>query len=567
MKKIFTSISVAAAALFLSVAPTQAQQRQITDQEKVAFVKAAVPAMLDQFKQITGIDIVSFANPDIKDVISSPLFGVQNGMLRAATTTSLTLQPDSVILDLSNVDLGLDEATSLVAGQFLSHIKMTFGEYKDFTMTTPDGQGIEVKIPQTISAGVTVGTMTIGADLNIAIGDQTGLLPFNSLSVSLDLGKLGLLDGLLQQYFPNIKEGALFTMKETGANGAYRYDIELGQTLRGLIAWMMVDEDTEEDPDATIEITIPENVLINVDMSTVQTSATIDARVSTVQPTATLPMGDATVYLNAKELLNGGFKTDSIVFVSYEDGEIADYDKVEISNTVEIDKNAVKRVFTTYYKDETTNGEWKFDTEKTRYWVGNHELDNKNLIYSLMQGLIADMTAGTLTTSFELVTTTKVDDPESEGVITEIIDAETSMGTEGGLINILVDDGNEENGEILNVAINIPLNSKTVSAAFKLNSSDSPIATLYLTSNMMSIITDNEAIENDVQELKVSSTPNGLYVQNGKGNYVIINMVGKVVANGIITSDQQYINLSIPKGIYMISINQEGEQKTIKFAK
>ncbi len=559
MKKIFTSISVAAAALFLSVAPTQAQQRQITDQEKVAFVKAAVPAMLDQFKQITGIDIVSFANPDIKDVISSPLFGVQNGMLRAATTTSLTLQPDSVILDLSNVDLGLDGMMGGLAGQFLNSVKLTFGEYKDFTMTTPDGQGIEVSIPQTISTNL-LGMFDVS--LNVAIGDKTGLLPFNSLSANLDLGGLDAFLGSM-----GIESGSLFTMKETGSNGKYAYDITLGETLRALIASGMIAEDTEEDPDATIEITIPENVLINVDMSTVQTSATIDASVSTVQPTATLPMGDATVYLNAKELLNGGFKTDSIVFVSYEDGEIADYDKVEISNTVELDKNAVKRVFTTYYKDETTNGEWKFDTEKTRYWVGNHELDNKNLIYSLMQGLIADMTAGTLTTSFELVTTTKVDDPESEGVITEIIDAETSMGTEGGLINILVDDGNEENGEILNVEVNIPLNSKTVSAAFKLNSSDSPIATLYLTSNMMSIITDNEAIENDVQALKVSSTPNGLYVQNGKGNYVIINMVGKVVANGIITSDQQYINLSIPKGIYMISINQEGEQKTIKFAK
>lgn len=559
MKKIFTSISVAAAALFLSVAPTQAQQRQITDQEKVAFVKAAVPAMLDQFKQITGIDIVSFANPDIKDVISSPLFGVQNGMLRAATTTSLTLQPDSVILDLSNVDLGLDDMMGGLAGKFLNSVKLTFSEYKDFSMTTPDGQGIEVSIPQTISTNL-LGMFDVS--LNVAIGDKTGLLPFNSLSANLDLGGLDAFLGSM-----GIESGSLFTMKETGSNGKYAYDITLGETLRALIASGMIAEDTEEDPDATIEITIPENVLINVDMSTVQTSATIDASVSTVQPTTTLLMGDATVYLNAKELLNGSFKTDSIVFVSYEDGEIADYDKVEISNTVELDKNAVKRVFTTYYKDETTNGEWKFDTEKTRYWVGNHELDNKNLIYSLMQGLIADMTAGTLTTSFELVTTTKVDDPESEGVITEIIDAETSMGTEGGLINILVDDGNEENGEILNVEVNIPLNSKTVSAAFKLNSSDSPIATLYLTSNMMSIITDNEAIENDVQALKVSSTPNGLYVQNGKGNYVIINMVGKVVANGIITSDQQYINLSIPKGIYMISINQEGEQKTIKFAK
>lgn len=561
MKKIFTSISVAAAALFFSVAPTQAQQRQITDQEKVAFVKATVPAMLDQFKQITGIDIVSFANPDIKDVISSPLFGVQNGMLRAATTTSLTLQPDSVILDLSNVDLGLDGMMGGLAGQVLNSVKLTFGEYKDFSMTTPDGQGIEVSIPQTISTNL-LGSFDVS--LNVAIGDKTGLLPFNSLSANLDLGGL---DVILGSMGIDITSGPLFAMEETGSNGKYAYDITLGETLRALIASGMIAEDTEEDPDATIEITIPENIYIDVDMSTVQTSATIDARVSTVQPTATLPMGDATVYLNAKELLNGGFKTDSIVFVSYEDGEIADYDKVEISNTVELDKNAVKRVFTTYYKDETTNGEWKFDTEKTRYWVGNHELDNKNLIYSLMQGLIADMTAGTLTTSFELVTTTKVDDPKSEGVITEIIDAETSMGTEGGLINILVDDGNEENGEILNVEVNIPLNSKTVSAAFTLNSSDSPIATLYLTSNMMSIITDNEAIENDVQALKVSSTPNGLYVQNGKGNYVIINMVGKVVANGIITSDQQYINLSIPKGIYMISINQEGEQKTIKFAK
>ena len=559
MKKIFTSISVAAAALFLSVAPTQAQQRQITDQEKVAFVKATVPAMLDQFKQITGIDIVSFANPDIKDVISSPLFGVQNGMLRAATTTSLTLQPDSVILDLSNVDLGLDGMMGGLAGQFLNSVKLTFGEYKDFTMTTPDGQGIEVSIPQTISTNL-LGMFDVS--LNVAIGDKTGLLPFNSLSANLDLGGLDAFLGSM-----GIESGSLFTMKETGSNGKYAYDITLGETLRALIASGMIAEDTEEDPDATIEITIPENVLINVDMSTVQTSATIDASVSTVQPTTTLLMGDATVYLNAKELLNGSFKTDSIVFVSYEDGEIADYDKVEISNTVELDKNAVKRVFTTYYKDETTNGEWKFDTEKTRYWVGSHELDNKNLIYSLMQSLIADMTTGVKTTSFELVTTTKVDDPKSEGVITEIIDAETSMGTEGGLINILVDDGNEENGEILNVAINIPLNSKTISAAFTLNSSDSPIATLYLTSYMMSIITDNEAIEYDVQALKVSSTPNGLYVQNGKGNYVIINMVGKVVANGIITSDQQYVNLSIPKGIYMISINQEGEQKTIKFAK
>lgn len=44
----------------------------------------------------------------------------------------------------------------------------------------------------------------------------------------------------------------------------------------------------------------------------------------------------------------------------------------------------------------------------------------------------------------------------------------------------------------------------------------------------MGIITDNETIENDVEEVKVSTTASGLYVKNGKGNYVIVNMVGEL---------------------------------------
>ena len=52
MKKIFTCISLAAAT-FMATTPVMAQQqKQISDQEKVAFVKAAVPAIFDQVKQI-----------------------------------------------------------------------------------------------------------------------------------------------------------------------------------------------------------------------------------------------------------------------------------------------------------------------------------------------------------------------------------------------------------------------------------------------------------------------------------------------------------------------------------
>ena len=58
MKKIFTCISLAAAT-FMATTPVMAQQqKQISDQEKVAFVKAAVPAIFDQVKQISGIDFM-----------------------------------------------------------------------------------------------------------------------------------------------------------------------------------------------------------------------------------------------------------------------------------------------------------------------------------------------------------------------------------------------------------------------------------------------------------------------------------------------------------------------------
>ena len=52
------------------------------------------------------------------------------------------------------------------------------------------------------------------------------------------------------------------------------------------------------------------------------------------------------------------------------------------------------------------------------------------------------------------------------------------------------------------------------------------MATLYITSDAMGIITDNETISDEVQEVTVSTTASGLYVENGKGNYVIVNMVG-----------------------------------------
>lgn len=228
MKKIFTCISLAAAT-FMATTPVMAQQqKQISDQEKVAFVKAAVPAIFDQVKQISGIDFMGLTNPNIETVLNSPLFGTQ-GMLRAATSTPISIQPDSMNINLSEVDINGIPAT---VKPMLANIKLKFADYKDYTMTTANGQTIEISVPLKVTASALDGFISCG--VNFSVGEKKGLLPFSSFTANLDLGDLEAL--LTSLGMTNIKSGTLVSMTETGSNAVYNYDIKIGESLRGITA-------------------------------------------------------------------------------------------------------------------------------------------------------------------------------------------------------------------------------------------------------------------------------------------------------------------------------------------
>lgn len=204
MKKIFTCISLAAAT-FMATTPVMAQQqKQISDQEKVAFVKAAVPAIFDQVKQISGIDFMGLTNPNIETVLNSPLFGTQ-GMLRAATSTPISIQPDSMNINLSEVDINGIPAT---VKPMLANIKLKFADYKDYTMTTANGQTIEISVPLKVTASALDGFISCG--VNFSVGEKKGLLPFSSFTANLDLGDLEAL--LTSLGMTNIKSGTLVSM-------------------------------------------------------------------------------------------------------------------------------------------------------------------------------------------------------------------------------------------------------------------------------------------------------------------------------------------------------------------
>lgn len=561
MKKIFTCISLAAAT-FMATTPVMAQQQKLTDKEKAAVIEAIVPAMFEQVKQVSGIDIIELAKPNIENVLSSPVFGTAS-TLRAETLIAnpITVQPDSMKVNLSEISKDIPA--------MFSQITLKMSNYYTANLSSTNGLPIELNLPKTISTTILGSTVS----LNFELGKQTGLLPFDSFTAKLDLGGLSEIAGVM-----GIKGGELFSLKEKATNaGMFDYNVTIGESLRSVIA--LLEKDEEE------KTTIP-NFLIKTNM-TQQAKGLVEASlyaVPTTSSTVQVPMGDAQVYLNLKAAATGKMSPDSILLTSYENGQKEGYRKL----ATKMEQKGQDFVITSQDSTKALNAtEWKWSATETITMTNRtNATEAKAIVAETITRAIAELAATGTTNPYSMVVT-KTSDMNGDGQVTaaETItllkaDVTTAMGgsVTAPAMNVAVKiqtpndtDGNLTEG--MNIAINLPLKEDKVVADFTPVGYDKAVATMYVKSDAMGIITDNETIENDVENVKVSTTASGLYVKNGKGNYVIVNMVGRVVSTGIITSDEQYISTpNMPNGIYMISIDQSkllrsAHKTTVKFVK
>ena len=561
MKKIFTCISLAAAT-FMATTPVMAQQQKLTDKEKAAVIEAIVPAMFEQVKQVSGIDIIELAKPNIENVLSSPVFGTAS-TLRAETLIAnpITVQPDSMKVNLSEISKDIPA--------MFSQITLKMSNYYTANLSSTNGLPIELNLPKTISTTILGSTVS----LNFELGKQTGLLPFDSFTAKLDLGGLSELAGVM-----GIKGGELFSLKEKATNaGMFDYNVTIGESLRSVIA--LLEKDEEE------KTTIP-NFLIKTNM-TQQAKGLDEASlyaVPTTSSTVQVPMGDAQVYLNLKAAATGKMSPDSILLTSYKNGQKEGYRKL----ATKMEQKGQNFVITSQDSTKTLNAtEWKWSATETITMTNRtNATEAKAIVAETITRAIAELAATGTTNPYSMVVT-KTSDMNGDGQVAaaETItllkaDVTTAMGgsVTAPAMNVAVkiQTPNDTDGQLtegMDIAINLPLKGDKVVADFTPVGYDKPVATMYVKSDAMGIITDNETIENDVEEVKVSTTASGLYVKNGKGNYVIVNMVGRVVSTGIITSDEQYISTpNMPNGIYMISIDQSkllrsAHKTTVKFVK
>ena len=568
MRKFFTCISLAAASMVMTANPAMAQQ-QITDSEKAAFVKAAVPAMLEQVKQISGIDFVSLANPGVKEIINSPLFGTQS-MLRA-DAVSVSLQPDSMVMDLSKVSI--EGMPPMVSG-FMKDVKITFNDYKDFNIKTAFGANLNTSIPQEIKASAANGLVNIS--LKLVIGEKKGLLPFSTLTANLDLGGLDALIGSVMPELSGIKSGVLVDMKENGTASVYNYDITLGETVVAIID--MLNKDDEDTPAPAAEAALSKvNLTVKVDMTALQSKGLVKANVFNKADNAVLPLVDGDLFLNPEKLAQGKFQADSLIETNYIDGtnKVEDYEKTAWIYDTKASKQIKNKEFS--YSKVKANDPWKFDDGTLDILTGNLELNNNFLIGSVINSIIADLASGNVN-SFKAESFTLNSETDEKGILDETVTVKPEMvGTQAGKVTVSMrsdinDDGTIDATDLggMDFVINLPTKSETIRVDFNPVNVEGTISKLYVKSNLMGLITDNETIEEEVEKVKVSTLGNAIRVQNGKGNYVVVNLVGKVISAGVITSDDQYINTpSLPNGIYMISINEAGtnNKTTVKFVR
>lgn len=561
MKKIFTCISLAAAT-FMATTPVMAQQQKLTDKEKAAVIEAIVPAMFEQVKQVSGIDIIELAKPNIENVLSSPVFGTAS-TLRAETLIAnpITVQPDSMKVNLSEISKDIPA--------MFSQITLKMSNYYTANLSSTNGLPIELNLPKTISTTILGSTVS----LNFELGKQTGLLPFDSFTAKLDLGGLSELAGVM-----GIKGGELFSLKEKATNaGMFDYNVTIGESLRSVIA--LLEKDEEE------KTTIP-NFLIKTNM-TQQAKGLVEASlyaVPTTSSTVQVPMGDAQVYLNLKAAATGKMSPDSILLTSYKNGQKEGYRKL----ATKMEQKGQNFVITSQDSTKTLNAtEWKWSATETITMTNRtNATEAKAIVAETITRAIAELAATGTTNPYSMVVT-KTSDMNEDGQVAaaETItllkaDVTTAMGgsVTAPAMNVAVkiQTPNDTDGQLtegMDIAINLPLKGDKVVADFTPVGYDKAVATMYVKSDAMGIITDNETISDEVQEVTVSTNASGLYVKNGKGNYVIVNMVGKVVSTGIITSDEQYISTpNMPNGIYMISIDQSkllrsAHKTTVKFVK
>ena len=559
MKKIFTSISLAALS-FLAATPMSAQQ-QVTAEQAGAFVEAVIPAMLDQVKTISGLDVKAL------------LAGDESGFLTTNALPTVTIQPDSAHVNVLNILKVAGKGDMLenymgmitMSGINLGALPVYFSEYKTLTLAQPTSMKIEM--PGVISSTSTLGAVAIKIDVTPAQNAVTAI-PFSSLKVDLELS--GVIAAIASS--KHLKSGNILTMEQKTDKGIATTTVTLGDL--GMTLNAMLNGEEAAALKSLIIVTDPTQLADKgyIKKTTKFGLATVDTQIA---------VSEDYIY-NHKQSMP--LVADSVVTLNYDDyGQaIESYTKktYEVGAKSSADGDYIYKTVTEYAKD-TNEDEWTMVDKETTKMAAATPLDPSRIttsaIVSVMQGLAmageeGDDIFGVAQYAWNgselvydqgisveaqkkddsLVSIITIDEPVNDDVtedaeeidINQVMAFVTTLAKDGGKTDII-----------------IPVQN---SIEYGLN-----MGTLFFQTNLLQFVTANEAIA-PVSDVTINVAENGIYVNNcEKGRYSIVSINGKVVANGIISGEGAFIATpDLQRGqVYIIAVEENGVVKAIKFVK
>ena len=568
MKKLFTSMGLAAMSLFAAT-PTFAQQ-SLTANQAETVVKTVFPAVMEQVKLASGLDIQAIAEGNMDWTLYSRI-------------PTVTVQPDSAHINVSALIAMMkndetDAASSrfdmsgIISSMGLNKMKISFSDYQKINFSMGELTS-EISLPGTTAVDLkTLGSIKILIESEPTT-DANATMPFKKLVVKSEVDPTisTAIGFVMPNFAPLLQSGTILTVSQSSANGINTVTTELSGA--GLaIAQMMADED--------------EPLIAKFSKATDMTKMATD-KYYTVTRTDYLPNGTAivdeveTVYNPTQTL---PLIADSIITKNYEnDGTVSSINKrvFKLSSTASTDANTITKVaIDSLFMDGFTSV-----TKDSTIMIGNVlPLDRNDITMSFIQSVLADMkTLDEYDIPFSMAQYHKEGEEayteekritmfmqhlaaattaEADTIHSEI----TIAGLEEGSGQLDEEDANKICISLTKDQAIICVHEGALDAT-----EENKIATLYAKSNLLEIATDNEEIAAPQSDVTFGFTANGIYVNNCKqGRYTIVDMNGRIVANGVIAGEGAYIATpQLTRGkIYVIAVQDEkGLVKAAKFAK
>lgn len=580
MKKLFTSMGLAAMSLF-AAAPTFAQQ-SLTANQAETVVKTVFPAVMEQVKLASGLDIQAIAEGNMDWTLYSRI-------------PTVTVQPDSARVKVTSLMsmAGSDEEGSsvvippaIVTMLGLDNLKINFTDYQKINFSMGELTS-EISLPATTAVDLmTPGSIKILIEAEPTT-DANATMPFKKLVVKSEVDPTisAAVGGFMPTLAPLFQSGTILTVSQSSANGVNTVTTELSET--GLVMAQLISGMMDDDDEEATETIIYQKFTTATDMTKMATD-----KYYTVTTTNYLPNGTAivdeveTVYNQTQTL---PLIADSIVTKNYNnDGTLIDITKrvFLLSSTSGAAGYTITKVTTdsiTVYSSESTTSH--IEKDSTIMYGNKIPLDYKKITLSFIQSVIADMaTLNEVDVPFSMDQYTKNNEDSeytAESQITMDMERLAAATTaEADTIHseiTLADyvDGKDELDEASANVICIGLTKDQAIICMHMGDIDATeenkIATIYAKSNLLSIATDNEEIAAPQSDVTFGFEANGIYVNNCKqGRYTIVDMNGRIVANGVIAGEGAYIATpQLTRGsIYVIAVQDEkGLVKAAKFAK